>query len=316
MPEVESGPLLPVPSTSSGEHELSLVEGLRRYRSMQASVASAYAGLEGAYGALRATREGGVPDKVAQIIDRIDLEADEEDGEARRSECPPATAPTSPTAVGGSGVEDALRAENACHKRLRVLDRELQDLVAGLCRDYGALEGRREPLDDVSYWSFVHGTAKALDAVEKDFDLKRRIVARTDWRTPEEDSFVYGALRCPWSLSCARGTLRGRGGGLGRARQAREAKRTPSSLFWGNCCTHTNFIVVLHRPATCPCALTSSRASFGWGKADSILSIHPAIQPVRGGRETRAWGRTTKKKQKNVHRGRLHVGRYGLLKTC
>ena len=196
LPEVDSGPLLPVPpSTSSREHELSLVEGLRRYRSMQASVASAYAGLEGAYGALRATREGGVPDKVAQIIDRIDLEeADEEDGEARRSECPPATAPTSPTAVGGSGVEDALRAENACHKRLRVLDRELQDLVAGLCRDYGALEGRREPLDDVSYWSFVHGTAKALDAVEKDFELKRRIVARTDWRTPEEDTFVYSAL--------------------------------------------------------------------------------------------------------------------------
>ena len=100
-----------------------------------------------------------------------------------------------PTAVGGIGVEDALRAaENACHKRLRVLDRELQDLVAGLCRDYGALEGRREPLDDVSYWSFVHGTAKALDAVEKDFELKRRIVARTDWRTPEEDTFVYSAL--------------------------------------------------------------------------------------------------------------------------
>ncbi|WZN58546.1 hypothetical protein HKI87_01g00690 [Chloropicon roscoffensis] len=139
-------------------------------------------------------REGGVPDKVAQIIDRIDLEAEEEDGEARRSECPPATAPTSPTAVGGSGVEDALRAENACHKRLRVLDRELQDLVAGLCRDYGALEGRREPLDDVSCWILVHSTAKALDAVEKDFDLKRRIVARTDWRTPGEDTFVYGAL--------------------------------------------------------------------------------------------------------------------------
>ena len=136
-----------------------------------------------------------MPDEVAQIIDRIDLEAEEEDGEARRSDCPPATAPTSPTAVGGSGVEDALRAaENACHKRLRVLDRELQDLVAGLCRDYGALEGRREPLDDVSYWSFVHGTAKALDAVEKDFELKRRIVARTDWRTPEEDTFVYSAL--------------------------------------------------------------------------------------------------------------------------
>ena len=230
------------------------------------------------YGALRATREGGMPDEVAQIIDRIDLEAEEEDGEARRSDCPPAT---SPTAVGGSGVEDALRAaENACHKRLRVLDRELQDLVAGVCRDYGALEGRREPLDDVSYWILVHGTAKALDAVEKDFDLKRRIVARMDWRTPEEDTFVYGALSCPWRLSCARGTLRGRGGGLGRARQAREAKRTPSSLFWGNCCTHTNFIVVLHRPATCPCALTSSRASFGWGKADSILSIHPAIQPA------------------------------------
>ena len=134
-----------------------------------------------------------MPDEVVQIIDRIDLEAEEEDGEARRSECPPAT--TSPTAVGGSGVEDALRAaENACHKRLRVLDRELQDLVAGLCRDYGALEGRREPLDDVSYWSFVHGTAKALDAVEKDFELKRRIVARTDWRTPEEDTFVYSAL--------------------------------------------------------------------------------------------------------------------------
>ena len=131
---------------------------------------------------------------MAQIIDRIDLEAEEEDGEARRAECPPATAPTSPTAVGGSGVEDALRAENACHKRLRVLDRELQDLVAGLCRDYGALEGPREPLDDVSYWIFVHGTARALDAVEKDFDLKRRIVARMDWRTPEEDSFVYGAL--------------------------------------------------------------------------------------------------------------------------
>ena len=192
LPEVDSGPLLPVPSTSSREHELSLVEGLRRYRSMQASVASAYAGLEGAYGALRATREGGVPDKVAQIIDRIDLEAEEEDGEARRSDCPPAT---SPTAVGGSGVEDALRAaENACHKRLRVLDRELQDLVAGLCRDYGALEGRREPLDDVSYWILVHGTARALDAVEKDFDLNRRIVARTDWRTPEEDTFVYSAL--------------------------------------------------------------------------------------------------------------------------
>ena len=251
-----------------------------------------------------------MPDEVAQIIDRIDLEAEEEDGEARRSDCPPATAPTSPTAVGGSGVEDALRAaENACHKRLRVLDRELQDLVAGVCRDYGALEGRREPLDDVSYWILVHGTAKALDAVEKDFELKRRIVARMDWRTPEEDTFVYGALSCPWRLSCARGTLRGRGGGLGRARQAREAKMTPSSLFWGNCCTHTNFIVVLHRPATCPCALTSSRASFGWGKADSILSIHPAIQPVRGGRETRAWGRTTKKSKKNVHRGRLHVGR-------
>ena len=297
LPEVDSGPLLPVPSTSSREHELSLVEGLRRYRSMQASVVSAYAGLEGAYGALRATREGGVPDKVAQIIDRIDLEAEEEDGEARRSECPPAT---SPTAVGGSGVEDALRAENACHKRLRVLDRELQDLVAGLCRDYGALEGRREPLDDVSYWIFVHGTARALDAVEKDFDLKGRIVARTDyWRTPEEDTFVYGALSCPWSLSCARGTLRGRGGGLGRARQAREAKRTPSSLFLGNCCTHTNFIVVLHRPATGPArALTSSRASLGWGKADSILSIQPSSQPVRGGRETRARGRTTKKKQK------------------
>ena len=89
-----------------------------------------------------------MPDKVAQIIDRIDLEADEEDGEARRSECPPATAPTSPTAVGGSGVEDALRAENACHKRL-VFDRSSR-IVAGLCRDYG-LEGRREPLDDVSY---------------------------------------------------------------------------------------------------------------------------------------------------------------------
>ena len=133
-----------------------------------------------------------MPDEVAQIIDRIDLEVEEEDGEARRSDCPPAT---SPTAVGGSGVEDALRAaENACHKRLRVLDRELQDLVAGVCRDYGALEGRREPLDDVSYWSFVHGTAKALDAVEKDFELKRRIVARTDWRTPEEDTFVYSAL--------------------------------------------------------------------------------------------------------------------------
>ena len=224
-------------------------------------------------------REGGVPDEVAQIIDRIDLEAEEEDGEARRSDCPPAT---SPTAVGGSGVEDALRAaENACHKRLRVLDRELQDLVAGLCRDYGALEGRREPLDDVSYWILVHGTARALDAVEKDFDLKRRIVARMDWRTPEEDTFVYGALSCPWSLSCARGTLRGRGGGLARAGQVREAKMTQSSLFLGNCCTHTNFIVVLHRPATCPArALTRSRASFGWGKADSILSIHPAIQPA------------------------------------
>ena len=204
-----------------------------------------------------------MPDEVAQIIDRIDLEAEEEDGEARRSDCPPATAPTSPTAVGGSGVEDALRAENACHKRLRVLDRELQDLVAGLCRDYGALEGRREPLDDVSYWSFVHGTAKALDAVEKDFELKRRIVARTDWRTPEEDSFVYGALRCPWSLSCARGSLRGRGGGLGRARQAREAKMTPSSLFWGNCCTHTNFIV-LHRPATGPRAHEFTSLCLAW----------------------------------------------------
>ena len=55
---------------------------------------------------------------------------------------------------------------------------------------------------------------------------------------------------------------------------------TPSLLFLGNCCTHTNFIVVLDRPATCPCVLTSSRASFGWGKADSILSIHPAIQPA------------------------------------
>ena len=255
-------------------------------------------------------REGGMPDEVAQIIDRIDLEAEEEDGEARRSECPPATAPTSPTAVGGSGVEDALRAENACHKRLRVLDRELQDLVAGLCRDYGALEGRREPLDDVSYWSFVHGTAKALDAVEKDFDLKGRIVARTDyWRTPEEDTFVYGALSCPWSLSCARGTLRGRGGGLGRARQAREAKRTPSSLFLGNCCTHTNFIVVLHRPATCPArALTSSRAWVGGKPIRFSPSSHPASQ--LGGRETRAWGRTTKRKaKKNVHRGRLHVGR-------
>ena len=296
LPEVESGPLLPVPSTSSGEHELSLVEGLRRYRSMQASVASAYAGLEGAYGALRATREGGVPDKVAQIIDRIDLEAEEEDGEARRSDCPPAT---SPTAVGGSGVEDALRAaENACHKRLRVLDRELQDLVAGVCRDYGALEGRREPLDDVSYWILVHGTAKALDAVEKDFDLKRRIVARTDWRTPEEDSFVYGALRCPWSLSCARGTLRGRGGGLGRARQAREAKRTPSSLFWGNCCTHTNFIVVLHRPATCPCALTSSRASFGGKPIRFSPSIQPSSQLEGGERHERGEGLQKKSKKK------------------
>ena len=285
-----------------------LVQGARAQMGRGAPTLRVHAGLRGlrlrwpgegrGYGALRATREGGMPDEVAQIIDRIDLEAEEEDGEARRSDCPPATAPTSPTAVGGSGVEDALRAENACHKRLRVLDRELQDLVAGLCRDYGALEGRREPLDDVSYWILVHGTAKALDAVEKDFDLKRRIVARMDWRTPEEDTFVYGALSCPWRLSCARGTLRGRGGGLGRARQAREAKMTPSSLFWGNCCTHTNFIVVLHRPATCPCALTSSRASFGWGKADSILSIHPAIQPVRGGRETRAWGRTTKKKAK------------------
>ena len=222
-------------------------------------------------------REGGMPDKVAQIIDRIDLEAEEEDGEARRSECPPAT---SPTAVGGSGVEDALRAaENACHKRLRVLDRELQDLVAGLCRDYGALEGRREPLDDVSYWIFVHGTARALDAVEKDFDLKGRIVARTDyWRTPEEDTFVYGALSCPWSLSCARGTLRGRGGGLGRARQAREAKRTPSSLFLGNCCTHTNFIVVLHRPATCLRA-RSRVHELGLGES-RFDSLHPASQPA------------------------------------
>ena len=75
---------------------------------------------------------------------------------------------------------------------------------------------------------------------------------------------------------------------------------TPSLLFLGNCCTHTNFIVVLDRPATCPCVLTSSRASFGWGKADSILSIHPAIQPARGGREIRARGRTTKKKAKKM----------------
>ena len=286
-----------------------LVQGARAQMGRGAPTLRVHAGLRGlrlrwpgegrGYGALRATREGGMPDEVAQIIDRIDLEAEEEDGEARRSDCPPATAPTSPTAVGGSGVEDALRAaENACHKRLRVLDRELQDLVAGLCRDYGALEGPREPLDDVSYWILVHGTARALDAVEKDFDLKRRIVARTDWRTPEEDSFVYGALRCPWSLSCARGTLRGRGGGLGRARQAREAKRTPSSLFWGNCCTHTNFIVVLHRPATCPCALTSSRAWVGGKPIRFSPSIQPSSQPVRGGRETRAWGRTTKKKAK------------------
>ena len=44
LPEVDSGPLLPVPSTSSREHELRWVEGRRRYESMQASVASAWGG--------------------------------------------------------------------------------------------------------------------------------------------------------------------------------------------------------------------------------------------------------------------------------
>ena len=252
-----------------------LVQGARAQMGRGAPTLRVHAGLRGlrlrwpgegrGYGALRATREGGMPDEVAQIIDRIDLEAEEEDGEARRSDCPPATAPTSPTAVGGSGVEDALRAaENACHKRLRVLDRELQDLVAGLCRDYGALEGRREPLDDVSYWILVHGTARALDAVEKDFDLKRRIVARTDWRTPEEDTFVYGALSCPWRLSCARGTLRGRGGGLGRARQAREAKMTPASLFWEIVVLIQTLLCYIDQPRAR--ALTSSRACASPGR--------------------------------------------------
>ena len=234
-----------------------------------------------------------MPDKVAQIIDRIDLEAEEEDGEARRSDCPPAT---SPTAVGGSGVEDALRAENACHKRLRVLDRELQDLVAGVCRDYGALEGRREPLDDVSYWILVHGTAKALDAVEKDFDLKRRIVARTDWRTPEEDTFVYGALLSLETFLCARNSSRP-WRRLGPSASGPGGENDAVFALWGNCCTHTNFIVVLHRPATCPCALTSSRAWVGGKPIRFSPSIQPSSQLEGGERHERGEGLQKKKKK-------------------
>ena len=58
LPEVDSGPLLPVPSTSSREHELRWVEGLRRYESMQASVASAYAGLGRGGATVRSARRG------------------------------------------------------------------------------------------------------------------------------------------------------------------------------------------------------------------------------------------------------------------
>ena len=58
-----------------------------------------------------------------------------------------------------------------------------------------------------------------------------------------------------------------------------------------------------------PCARAHEFTSLGWGKADSILSIHPASQPARGEGDTSVGKDYKKKSKKNVHRGRLHVGR-------
>ena len=161
-------------------------EGLLRYMSLQDALTAAFDGLEDAYRRLKApqSRETRAGAKVAKLLERVDEAGDDEAPEF----------PSNLPSTSGSDVGDALADENRCFKRLQVLERELSKTVGSIKRDFEAFLERKEPAENTAYWEFVAGAADALDAVERDLELKRRIVESLDWETPEEDAFVYNML--------------------------------------------------------------------------------------------------------------------------
>ena len=164
---------------------LRLIEGFRKYRGLQDSVTSAYAGLEGAYGRLKPPGNTAARAKVEKMLESLG----EKEGAGTEG-----SSPWSLPVTCGSSVEDALRSENVCYKRLRLLEKEMSAIVSLLRRDFGGLLDRGEPVESKAHWELVSSAAEALDAVEKDLVLKRRIVASLNWETPEEDRFVYNTL--------------------------------------------------------------------------------------------------------------------------
>jgi len=172
-----------------------LLENLRRYRSVQDSVRSSFSRLEGAYKTLKVKAQTPAKAKVDKLLHRLDAADDaRQDGEENVPSASSSPASSSSLACYSSPVEDALASENVHYQELRSLEKELMGIVRLLRRDFEVLVKREEPPDHAVYWDFVSGVADALDAVERDCELKRRIIGNLDWHTPEEDCFVYNVL--------------------------------------------------------------------------------------------------------------------------